>query len=180
MAEIPRVEGVAIRNATKRDITAILSVYAPYVTDTVVSFEDRVPSVDEMETRMEESHVWVVAEEGEALIGFAYAAPFHRRGAYRWSVEVSVYLESGVRGRGIGRALVTHVLERVRASGFVNAFAGTTLPNEASVGLFESIGFTKIAHQREVGYKLGHWHDVGWWQLRLREPEVPPPTLPGG
>jgi L-amino acid N-acyltransferase YncA len=118
-----------------------------------------------------------VAEDADGIAGYAYAARFHPRSAYRWSVEVSVYLAEDARGRGLGRRLIATLLERLRERGFVNAFAGTTLPNPASVALFESFGFRKIAHWDEVGFKLGSWHDVGWWQLKLQEPAVPPPEL---
>jgi phosphinothricin acetyltransferase len=131
-----------------------------------------------MVARIASSHVWLVAERSEELVGYAYAAPFHRRSAYRWSIEVSVYLREDARGQGLGRRLVGEVLEQARSRGFVNAFAGATLPNPASVKLFESLGFAQVAHQRAVGFKLGRWHDVGWWQLHLRERTVPPPALP--
>jgi L-amino acid N-acyltransferase YncA len=90
---------------------------------------------------------------------------------------VSVYLAEGGRGRGIGRKLLSELLERLTEAGFVNAFAGIALPNSASVGLFEAFGFERIAQQKNVGFKLGAWRDVGWWQLQLRDPTVPPPRL---
>ena len=168
---------VTIRNATPQDVDGIVAVYEPMVTETAISFEEAVPSPPEMRRRLDRSLVWLVAEEGGSVIGYAYAAPFHERSAYRWSAEVSIYLSEGARGRGIGRLLVDKVLARLRDAGFVNAFAGVALPNEPSVRLFESFGFVKIAHQRNVGFKLGRWHDVAWWQLELRPPAVPPPTL---
>ena len=166
-----------IREATDDDAASIAEIYAPMVSDTAISFEEDPPGPLEIRARLERSIKWFVAEEKDVVIGYAYAAPFHERAAYRWSAEVSVYLGEQARGRGIGRALVGRVLEELREAGIVNAFAGVALPNEASVRLFESFGFVKIAHQRNVGFKLGRWHDVAWWQLELQAPTVPPPTL---
>lgn len=142
-----------------------------------MSFEEIPPSASEVAARIAASHVWLVAETQSRLVGYAYAAPFHPRSAYRWSAEVSVYLAESARGRGLGRSLVESVLEWLLRNGYVNAFAGITLPNPASVHLFESVGFEQVALQHSVGFKLGAWHDVGWWQRQLREPTVPPPRL---
>ena len=130
-----------------------------------------------MAVRIESSLLWLVAEEDSSIQGYAYADAFHPRAAYRWSTEVSIYLADGGRGRGLGKLLLSQLLDGLREAGFVNAFAGTTLPNPASVALFESFNFEKIAHQKKVGYKLGAWHDVGWWQLHLTDPSTPPPHL---
>lgn len=166
-----------IRSARPEDADAVLAIYAPYVTETTISFEESPPTIEEMPARIARGVEWLVYEEGSRIIGYAYAVPFHARAAYRWSVEVSIYLAEGMQGRGIGRALLAELLDRLRTRGYVNAFAGTTLPNPASSGLFESFGFERIAVQKQVGFKLGAWHDVGWWQLRLRDPTVPPPDL---
>ena len=168
---------MTIRNATPEDVDAIVAVYEPMVTETAISFEEAVPSPPEMLRRLDRSILWMVAEDDGAVVGYAYAAPFHERSAYRWSAEVSIYLAEAARGRGIGRLLVEDLLEGLRDAGYVNAFAGVALPNEPSVRLFESVGFVKIAHQRNVGFKLGRWHDVAWWQLELRTPTVPPPAV---
>ena len=164
-----------IRIASVTDAEAILDIYAPYVLDTAISFEERPPTLGEMAERVAAGHLWLVAEDGTGVLGYAYAAPFHRRPAYRWSVEVSIYLAETATGRGIGRLLLHELLDRIRTKGFVNAFAGTTLPNPRSIALFESFGFKKIAHQEKVGFKLDAWHDVVWMQLQLRERSVPPP-----
>lgn len=166
-----------IRDATPNDADDVLAIYASYVTDTTVSFEERPPTNEEMRDRIARSIEWLVYEDGSEIVGYAYATPFHARAAYRWSVEVSIYLAQEWQRRGIGRALLGELLDRLQTRGYVNAFAGTTLPNGASIGLFESFGFERIALQKDVGFKLGAWHDVGWWQLQLREPHVPPPTL---
>jgi phosphinothricin acetyltransferase len=168
---------VSIRPARPDDAAGVLAIYAPIVRDTAISFEDEPPSCEEIAERIARSHVWLVAEAGGRIVGYCYAAQFHPRSAYRWSTEISVYLAEAARGRGLGAQLVETVLERLRELGFVNAFAGTALPNEGSLRLFESFGFEKIAHWDQVGFKLGAWHDVGWWQLRLQAPTTPPPPL---
>ncbi|MEA2453098.1 MAG: hypothetical protein QOG04_1808 [Actinomycetota bacterium] len=166
-----------IRLATERDASGVLAIYAPIVQETAISFETEVPTEQEVSERIAASHEWLVLERDGACAGYAYAGPFHRRAAYQWSVEVSIYLAEHARGSGLGRELLAALLERLTQQGFVNAFAGTTLPNPASVGLFESFGFEKIAHQKNVGFKLGEWHDVGWWQRTLRPLTAPPPQL---
>jgi L-amino acid N-acyltransferase YncA len=167
-----RKEGddLSIRVATAADAAAVAAIYGPVVASTPASFEVDPPGHDEMGRRIAQTtktHPWLVAEQGGEVVGYAYAAPAHPRAAYRWSVEVSIYLGEKARGRGIGGALLDDLLERLRAAGFVTVRAGTTLPNEPSVRLFESRGFTLVGVFERTGYKLGAWHDVGWWQLVL-------------
>ena len=155
-----------MRAAAVTDAAGIAGVYAPYVTDSVASFEDEAPGADEVAARMH-GGPWFVACEDDEVVGFAYASPHRSRAAYRWAVDVSVYVAAGLAGRGVGRALYGVLLPDLRAAGLVTAHAGITLPNEASVGLHESFGFVEVAHYPHVGFKHGAWHDVGWWQLRL-------------
>ena len=168
---------VRVRDATHADAASVLEIYAPAVATTVVTFEEVAPTEEEMASRIEASHVWLVADTPGGVAGYAYASRFHPRAAYRWSVEVSVYVAEPSQGQGLGRLLVDTLLEALRDRGYVNAFAGISLPNPGSVRLFESFGFSPIALQRKVGFKLGAWHDVGWWQLQLRDPTIPPPPL---
>jgi phosphinothricin acetyltransferase len=166
-----------IRPATPEDAEAIASIYAPFVRYTAISFETEVPDVREIRRRMSRAISWLVSERGDSTVGYAYAAPLRSRAAYAWSVEVSVYISEPVRGSGVGGALLDALLRLLSDRGFVNAFAGTTLPNAASVALFESRGFRPTGTEQEVGFKLGSWHDVGWWQRRLQAATVPPPQL---
>lgn len=168
-----------IRPATEQDAAAIAAIYAPYVTDTAISFEDVPPTSEEMATRISSGTAacWLVCERDGRVAGYAYADVFHARPAYRWSTEVSVYVDSQLHRSGIGRELTTALLAELRAAGYVNAFAGIALPNAASAGLFESLGFRQAATYESVGFKLGQWHDVGWWQLPLQDATVPPPQL---
>jgi L-amino acid N-acyltransferase YncA len=159
-----------IRAATPADAEAIAAVYAPYVLETAVSFEEVPPTAGEMAARMLPGMPWLVATDSQSVVGFAYASPHHSRPAYRWGVDVSVYLDASVRGRGLGRALYAALLPVVTRMGYVRAYAGVTLPNDASVGLHEAMGFTAVGVYREAGFKLGQWRDVGWWQLALMSP----------
>ncbi len=167
-----------IRDAEVADAAAIRAIYAPFVESTPVSFETEVPPLSRFEQELASIYPWLVVERDDTVIGYAKSGRFHPRAAYAWSVEVSIYLGDDARGGGIGTRLMTELLERLADQGYVNAFAGTTLPNDASVGLFESLGFERIAVQRKVGFKLGAWHDVGWWQKALSDYPVEPERVP--
>ena len=164
-----------------RDAAACAAIYAPHVEAAPVSFEERPPDAAEIEGRIERTqatHPWLVAERGGEVVGYAYACPHRARPAYRWSVDVSVYVASGQGGQGIGRALYAELCARLRAQRFRMAFAGITLPNPASVALHESLGFVQVGRMREVGWKAGAWRDVGWWQLELAPAGAEPPPEP--
>ncbi len=173
-----------IRLATERDAEQIAAIYAPNVTDTVISFESEPPGADEMRRRIQltlERYPWLVCERQGRLLGYAYAGAHGSRAAYRWSVDVSVYVHEDARRMGVGRALYASLFAALELQGFYNAYAGATLPNPASVGLHESVGFQPVGIYRGVGYKMGAWHDVVWWHLSLRERVVdpdPPTYLP--
>jgi L-amino acid N-acyltransferase YncA len=167
----------SVRPAELRDATACAAIYSPYVTETAVSFERDPPTESEMAQRIADyahTHAWLVLEAGEMVVGYAYGAPFHRRAAYRWACEVSVYLEMGRRRTGGGRALYQALLARLAERGYLTALAGMTLPNEASVGLHRAMGFEPAGTYRNIGYKLGRWHDVAWVQLELAALVAPP------
>jgi len=166
-----------IKLANAGDAAGVLGVYAPVITDTVISFELAIPSVEEMAARIRErwpAHPWLVAEEEGGVVGYAYAGRFSGRAAYDWSVEVSVYIAAAARGRHVGRSLYTALFGVLAAQGYRRAMAGSTLPNPASVGLHDSMGFSPVGVYRAVGWKHGSWHDVGWWQRPLIEGDEPP------
>lgn len=166
-----------IRFAAETDANQILGIYTPVVTDTPISFEETPPSPVEMAGRIRQTldrYPWLVCDLDGRVSGYAYATAFRERAAYQWSVEVSAYVHTDDRRRGVAKGLYTSLFEILRIQGFVNAFAGVALPNEASVGLHESLGFEPVGVYESVGYKLEGWHDVGWWQLRLQHPESPP------
>jgi phosphinothricin acetyltransferase len=168
-----------IRGAdAQRDAAACAAIYAPHVEDGPTSFEERAPDAAELADRMEGSHAWLVAEEEDEVVGFAYACPHRSRPAYRWSVDVSVYVAAGHRGEGHGRRLYEALFANLRERGFRVACAGITLPNEASVALHERLGFEPVGVYRGIGWKAGAWRDVGWWQLALSPGAEDPPAEP--
>jgi phosphinothricin acetyltransferase len=165
------------RLARADDAAQVQAIYAPFVRDTAVSFEADPPDAAEMHRRIEGTLAklpWLVRERDGEVLGYAYAKPHRDRLAYQWSVEVAVYVAAHARRDGIGRGLYVPLLRLLAAQGLVNAYAGITLPNLASVGLHEALGFTPVGVYHEAGFKLGAWRDVGWWRRRLRELEVPP------
>jgi L-amino acid N-acyltransferase YncA len=166
-----------------RDAAACAAVYKPYVTDTVISFELTPPDAGEFTERIERitrTHPWLVAELDGDTIGFAYGSPHRERAAYRWAADVSVYLAARAQRRGIGRALYESLFELLEQQGIRTLCAGITLPNEASVALHEALGFAPVGIYRNIGFKFGAWHDVGWWQRQLLPlVQAPPePTSP--
>ena len=163
----------SIRFVEPQDAGAIAEIYAPSIENSAISFEEVAPSTDEMRVRIEkvsQKFPWLVAvTESGQIVGYAYASPHRDRAAYRWSVEVSAYVRTGFQGQGIGRKLYEKLLENLRQRNFYRAFAGVTLPNPGSIALHEGFGFEHLGTYAKVGFKNGQWHDVGWWQLSLRE-----------
>jgi phosphinothricin acetyltransferase len=165
------------------DAAACAAIYAPHVEASAISFEDRAPSSEELAERIARTsatHPWLVLERDGEIVGYAYSCPHRSRAAYRWAVDVAVYVAAEHRGRGYGRALYEALLERLRRQRFRVACAGITLPNEASVSLHEGLGFIPVGVYRRIGWKAGAWRDVGWWQLELAPPgdERPAEPLP--
>jgi L-amino acid N-acyltransferase YncA len=163
----------SIRIATTRDAAAVAAIYRPYVTDAVTSFEVQPPDAAEIAARIQAVLArtpWLVCTDADgAAIGYAYASRHHERAAYQWSVDVAVYIHAGHHRRGIGRALYEKLFALLRLQGFYVAHAGVTLPNVASVGLHESLGFVPVGVYPAVGWKFGAWRDVGWWRLPLQD-----------
>ncbi|WP_029215692.1 arsinothricin resistance N-acetyltransferase ArsN1 family B [Kallotenue papyrolyticum] len=174
---------VCLRLVEEHDAAALQRIYAPYVRETAVSFELEPPTLEQIVARIRATlpmYPWLVCERDGEVVGYAYANRYRERAAYRWSVEVTIYVAPAHQRRGIGRALYTALLRILALQGYCNAFAAIALPNPASVALHEALGFTSVGVYRSVGYKLGRWYDVGWWQrsLQLPTPLPPPPPLP--
>lgn len=173
-----------IRLATPADGAALAAIYAPAVSDAAISFELDPPDAAEMARRVEKTLArtpWIVFERDGAVRGYAYAARHRDRAAYDWSVEVSAYVHPAAHRSGIGRALYTVLFELLKLQGFRNAYAGVTLPNDASVRLHAALGFTPVGVYRRIGYKFGAWHDVAWFERELGERDAqpgPPVALP--
>ena len=167
-----------------RDAASCAAIYAPYVLDGPVSFEQAAPDARQMAeriVRLAATHPWLVCERDGAIAGFAYGAPHRERAAYRWAADVSVYVAPAHQGQDVGRALYEALFERLRAQRIQVLCAGITLQNPASVGLHEALGFELVGVYRGIGWKAGAWRDVGWWQLRLAPPAqdgAPPEPLP--
>ena len=161
--------GPSVRVATADDAEAIARIYAPIVEHTVISFELEVPTVDEMRRRIVATLVrfpWLVSVDAHGAVdGYVYASRHRARAAYQWSVDVTAYVREGARGRGVGKRLYTRLFE---------------LPNAASIALHESVGFEPLGIYRDVGFKRGAWHDVGWWQRALQPPTSPQEPKPFG
>jgi L-amino acid N-acyltransferase YncA len=170
-----------IRDATIEDAAAICDIYNHYVANTIITFEEKPVSVKDMQDRIEEvisSFPWYVWHEDDRVIGYSYASKWKGRTAYRFTVEGTVYLHSDFIGKGIGAQLYTAVISELRERSHHSIIGGIALPNAASVALHEKLGFTKVAHFKELGWKLGRWIDVGYWELLLQNTQPPLPFLP--
>jgi phosphinothricin acetyltransferase len=164
-----------------RDGAACAAIYAPYVSASAVSFEEVAPTAQEFAGRIARTSArfpWLVLEDGDRVVGYAYASRHHDRAAYRWAVDVAVYVDAAGQGRGGGRRLYVALLELLRRQGLRIACAGIALPNDASVGLHRALGFEPVGTYRDIGWKAGAWRDVSWWQLQLApgaRDDGPPP-----
>jgi phosphinothricin acetyltransferase len=173
---------IVIRFAEPDDAAGIVAIYGPYCDGSVVSFELAAPTIEQMRERIErimKHFPWLVCEIDGEVAGYVYACPHRERAAYRWAVDVAVYIAPKHHRRGIGQALYCVLFEILRAQGYVKAYAGVTLPNSGSVGLHEAVGFRPLAIYRGVGHKFGKWLDVGWWELDLQpQSEKPGEPIP--
>jgi L-amino acid N-acyltransferase YncA len=159
-----------IRGVYTEDAKAICSIYNHYVKNTIFTFEENPVSKEEMKDRIAEATVslpWVVWEDNEEIKGYAYACKWKTRSAYRFSVESSIYLQPDFIGNGAGRILYEALISELRNLSLHTVIGGIALPNESSVALHERLGFIKVAHFKEVGWKFGRWIDVGYWELLL-------------
>jgi L-amino acid N-acyltransferase YncA len=160
-----------LRDCTASDAEAICAIYNSYVEQTVITFEEASVPDSEMVRRIAEvtdRFPWLVWEQDGRILGYAYAASWKARSAYRYSVETTVYLHSDATGRGIGTSLYKALVDRLRSLDIRCAVGGIALPNAASVALHEKLGFVKIGQFREIGLKFGQWVDVGYWELLLK------------
>jgi phosphinothricin acetyltransferase len=179
-------DGWVVRDAVPEvDAGTCLEIYAPFVRDTSVSFEEVVPTVEEFRDRIRATiatHPWLVLAIGGRVVGYAYGSQHRSRASYRWAADVTVYVDPEHRGIGAGRRLYDALLDRLRRQGFQVACAGIALPNDASVGLHRAMGFEPVGVYRRIGWKAGAWHDVMWLQLELAPAtgdEPPEPSAPG-
>lgn len=168
-----------IRLATPSDAVAILTIYAPYIRNTSITFETGVPAVADFANRIRsylDNWPWLVYEKNGQVAGYAYASQYRERVAYQWSVECSVYVHDDHLRAGVAHELYAALISLLKAQGFTTVYAVINLPNDRSVAFHESMGFTYFATYEKVGYKLGQWKNVGWWQLQLNDYVIEPPV----
>ena len=166
-----------IRSATTDDTGPILKIYAPYIENTSYTFETEVPTVDSFKERISsylKNWPWLVCELDGVIAGYAYGTRHRERVAYQWSIESSVYVHDDYQRMGVARALYTALINILKLQGFRNLYAVINLPNDKSVSFHEKLGFEYFATYKNVGYKLGRWKNVGWWQLQLNEYSLEP------
>jgi L-amino acid N-acyltransferase YncA len=159
-----------VREASLGDADSIRGIYNHYVRESCISFEEDPVSAQEMRSRIKEyskESPWIVCEVDGKVLGYSYASKWRARSAYRHSAETTVYVDKDAKSKGIGSALYEELIGRLRRQGLHALMAGIALPNEASQRLHEKFGFKKVAHFPEVGWKLGRWVDVGYWELLL-------------
>ena len=171
---------VEVRIAKPSDAENILEIYAPYIISHSTTFEIEVPTIEQFQLRMAQIQLrfpWIICTINNSIAGYTYASPFKEREAYQWSAECSVYLSHPFMNKGIGRLLYKTLFSIIKYQGIRNVFAGITLPNDPSIRLHERLGFKSIAVYENIGYKLGQWHNVGWWKLQLNEYSLEPPPL---
>ena len=165
------ITNIAIRPASERDAVAITPIYNHYVLNSSITFEEQAISAEEMAARIADVTTaalpWLVAERAGQIVGYAYASKWKGRCAYRFSVEITVYLDQGATGHGIGTQLYAALFERLREAGIHAVIGGVALPNAASVALHEKCGMRKVAHFEQVGFKFNRWIDVGYWERVL-------------
>jgi phosphinothricin acetyltransferase len=170
----------SLRLISENDVGEVLEIYKPYVLHTIITFEYETPSIDEFLQRIKANitdYPWLVCLHDNKIIGYAYAG-FHRyRTAYQWSCESSVYLLPEFHHKGIASILYETLFSLLRIQGYINVYAGISLPNEKSVGFHQSFGFKKIGIYKKIGYKFDKWHDVEWFQFHLQE-HIHNPSIP--
>jgi L-amino acid N-acyltransferase YncA len=166
------MSAITIRPATEGDAAGLLEIYRPVVETTAISFETVVPTEAEFAARIRKvlaGWQWLVAEADGQVAGYAYGSLHRERAAYRWSTEVTAYVHPAHYRKGIGRALYIQLFEELARKGYCNAFAGVALPNEASIALHRGVGMQPIGVFHAIGWKFDRWHDVAWFERRLRE-----------
>ena len=168
---------ISLRLATIDDAEGILAIYSPYITETSFTFEVEVPSLKDFQKRISDYLInwpWLVCEIDNKIAGYAYGTKHRERVAYQWCVESSIYIHDEFLKHKVGKALYEALIEILKRQGYRNVYAVINLPNDRSVKFHESCGFNYFATYEKVGYKLGKWKNVGWWQLIINEYTMEP------
>ena len=162
-----------IRPVQLSDAAVIRAIYQPYVTETAITFEVDVPTVQEFESHITKTLTqfpYLVAEVDGKVVGYAYASTYYARAAYDWTTELSIYVSKEARGHGIGSDLYTALEEELQARGYLRFLACIAVPNEASISMHEKRGYVQVAHFPKIGYKFNKWHDIVWMQKTIEGP----------
>lgn len=158
---------ITIRNVNENDAEALSLIYNHYIENSVITFEEETVDASEMATRIRKvakEYPWLVWEDDGEVRGYAYASRWRERSAYRFACELTVYLHHEATGRGAGKKLYTRLIDELSSRGFHSLLGCVTLPNPASERLHAALGFEKVAHFHEAGYKFGRWLDVGYFE----------------
>ncbi|MFN8673371.1 MAG: N-acetyltransferase family protein [Candidatus Sericytochromatia bacterium] len=161
-----------IRLVENKDIEQICNIYNFYVKNSTATFEEEEVSLNEMKNRVEELSKdlpYFVYEENNEILGYSYGSKWKKRSAYKYTVETSVYLKNDCISKGLGTKLYSYLLEELKKRGIHSIIGGISLPNEKSQKLHEKLGFKKVAHFNQMGYKFDNWIDVGYWQLIIEK-----------
>lgn len=166
-----------IRLIKEEDCAAILDIYGPFISNTTITFEYVVPTLHEFTQRIRNISVqypWLVCEIKDQVVGYAYASRHRERAAYQWSVDVSVYIKADYHRKHIAKALYTALIKILKLQGYINAYAGITVPNEKSKYFHEGFGFKSVGIYHNEGYKHGAWHNVEWLEYAISEHSLEP------
>ena len=157
-----------IRACVPDDAEQIVQIYNLFIQNSTATFEEDSLSAEVMAERIttiSQDYPFLIGEQNNQIIGYAYASRWKERSAYRYTAETTVYVKQNSQGNGLGRALYQKLFEELKSRGFHCGLAGITLPNEASVKFHESLGFEKVGQLKDVGFKFGRWIDVGYWEI---------------
>ena len=163
---------INIRTVELEDAEQLVNIYRPYVENTAITFDYTVPSVHEFEEKISKSiqrYPFLVAIEGNDILGYAYASEFYPKDAYKWTAEITIYLDEKARGKGVGEKLYSELEKQLYDRGMCRLTSCIAYPDEGSVSFHEKRGFRKVAHFEKVGYKFNRWYDVVWYQKDIRE-----------
>ncbi len=173
---------VHFRRATEEDVVSILAIYAPYVTDSAITFEYDVPSEEEFRQRIRTisaEYPYFVCESDGQIIGYAYAHRHMERAAYQWNAEISIYIRQGFTGKGLGKTMCQALIDLLRLQGIRNVFSCVTIPNERSAHLHHSMEFSTEGIFQNAGYKCGKWQTIAWFRKNIAPyTNEPAPFLP--
>ena len=173
---------VHFRRATEEDVVSILAIYAPYVTDSAITFEYDVPSEEEFRQRIRTisaEYPYFVCESDGQIIGYAYAHRHMERAAYQWNAEISIYIRQGFTGKGLGKTICQALIDLLRLQGIRNVFSCVTIPNERSAHLHHSMEFSTEGIFQNAGYKCGKWQTIAWFRKNIAPySNEPAPFLP--